>query len=225
MSDLAIIVPTKGRPKLARRLVHAIERTAHEDYELVFVVNASEAAVYDRVLAGRNCVMLLVPDDSTYPSKLNHAAEQFHRSYRYLALLNDDHEPQTPGWDVKLKNAIGDEAFGIAYGPDGIWEDGRIPSAPVITSSMYERLGWVALPGLHHILVDNVWWDLSEALGTRHFLPDVRIQHHHYTTGAAVKDETYIETSNQGHQDEDSVTYFAWRDGEGYLDAIAKLDP
>jgi hypothetical protein len=224
------IVPTKGRPKLARRLLRAIWRTAWEPVDIAFIICSSEMELYRRAFTrvqapeGRAVLFVEVDDDFTYPRKLNFGAAFAPAGvYRFFALLNDDHEPITHGWDVKLKDAIGDERFGVAYGPDGIWDDGTIPSAPVITSSMYEALGWVALPGLHHILVDNVWKDLAVAMGTLHFLPDVRIQHRHRQLGAE-DDATYRETNdNLAHQQEDGLTYETWSSAQRALD-VAKLE-
>lgn len=223
MADTLVIIPTKGRPHLIPKLLEAIRRTAVGEVDVALVINQSEwNGGYSGVT--EDAMVMVVPDDSNYPGKLNYAAQWATAyDYRYLVLLNDDHEPITNGWDIAMKTALKDDPFGIAYGPDGIWEDGRIPSAPMITASMFTALGWVALPGLHHILVDNVWWDLADRLGTRHFLPEVRIQHHHYTIGEANLDQTYIETSNQDHQNSDSARYFEWHDGTGMKEDLRKL--
>lgn len=165
--------------------------------------------------------VLQVPDDYAYPEKLNKAAAEHAFEYRYLALFNDDHEPITPGWDVAMKAALSNDPFGVAYGPDGVWEEGQVPTAPMITSSMYTALGWIALPGLHHILVDNVWMDLAKATGTLHFLPDVRIQHHHIDNGEAPMDATYAETqNNEVRNQEDRETWWAWLGGPMLQDVV-----
>ena len=213
MSDLLIIVPSKRRPTNVTRLVDAIHATAAEPVDILVVVCSNEVTEYEAAIAtfDKTVGILIVDDDFEYPQKLNAAAAATADQYRYLGLFNDDHVPESPGWDTKLKTALADDAFGVAYAPDGIWEDGQVPTAPLITSSMQLTLGWVALPGLHHILVDNVWKELAEACGTLHFLRDVRIQHHHRTNGLALDDQTYRDTADGNRAGQDSDRYDAWK--------------
>lgn len=223
-TDLLMIVPTKGRPHLIGRLLDATKATAAEPVDVVLVVCESELDRYRRVI-GPEPLIQVVPDDTEYPAKLNLGAAEFAADYRYLALFNDDHVPESPGWDVALKGALATDAFGVAYGPDGVWANGEIPSAPVLTSSMYAALGWVALPRLHHILVDNVWKTLAELTGTLHFLPDVMIRHHHRDNGLAPSDDTYRLTGdNKEHEAEDSSRYWTWIGSPEYYENIAALE-
>jgi hypothetical protein len=222
-SDTLVIVPTKGRPHLIQPQYEAIYATVSEPVDIVYVICESDWPNYQEVTDAIPENVLVVGDDATYPSKLNAAAEAFADQYKYLVLFNDEHRPETVGWDARFKEALGDESYGIAYGYDGIWPEGTIPSAPMLPASMYAKLGWVALPGLHHILVDNVWLELARAVGTIHFFPDVHVIHHHRNIGAQ-DDATYRETNdNQAHQDEDSATYYEWMRGDGFRDAVEKL--
>lgn len=220
-TDLIAIVPTKGRPHLIPRLVNGIHATAGEPVDVMLVICESEWPVYAAVVKelqaahpDRLLSPMLVKDDATYPSKLNDAGQYLQSSggdYHFYALFNDDHEPVTPGWDVALKDAIGDEYFAVAYGPDGVWEEGQVPTAPVVTASLFETLGYLALPTLGHILVDNVWMDLARWCGTLHFLPEVRIQHHHIDNGEAEPDATYLETQNNDERNaRDREVYASW---------------
>lgn len=197
--------------------------TVAEPVDIVYVICASDWRNYEAVMAAIPEDVLIVDDDATYPSKLNAAAERYADQYRYMVLFNDEHRPESPGWDVVFKRALGDTPYGIAYGYDGIWEEGTIPSAPMMPASMFGKLGWVALPGLHHILADNVWLELARAFDAIYFFPKVRIIHHHRNIGAP-DDQTYRETNdNQAMQDEDSATYYAWLYGDGFRDAVAAL--
>jgi hypothetical protein len=209
-TDLCVIVPSKGRAHYIPRFLGGIDR-ADSAVDVLLVVCASDLPDYIDFTKRDNVNILVVDDDFTYPMKLNAGAQLVADNYTYLALWNDDHEAITPGWDTQMKAALGDDHYGVAYGPDGIWEDGQVPTAPMLTSKMYTTLGWVALPGLHHILVDNVWMDLARGCGTLHFLPDVRIQHHHHLNGEAELDDTYAETNMQPERDdEDRTRYWDW---------------
>lgn len=231
-ADLLIVVPTKGRTRMIRRLYESIVAHSIEEADILLLVGWNEYDEYAvevaRIKQSIHFELSILPVgdvDATYPEKLNlggrFAIED--GGYNYLALFNDEHEVMTYGWDTRFKEVLRGQPFGIAYGPDGIWANGEIPSAPMITVSMYRALGWVALPGLWHILVDNVWKDLATACGTCFFLPDVLIKHHHrQLTGAT--DATYAETNDiQWRQDADSATYYAWKDHQGEWDDVAKL--
>ncbi len=213
-ADTLVIVPTKGRSHLIPRLLDSIESTAVDEVDIVLVVCAAEVPSYSHLLEhqhGFDVWILTAEDDATYPSKVNQAAKKYAHRYRYFAIWNDEHEAITPGWDQAFKAAIGDEPFGLAYGPDGVWEEGQVPAAPFLTTSMQTALGWVALPGLQHILVDNVWMDLAASTGALHFLPEVRIQHHHLDIGEAEPDATYAETqNNEARNQQDRETWWAW---------------
>lgn len=194
------------------RLVDSIQRHSEEQPAIYLVVDEAETPAYLAAIEPYAHVSIFfVKNGSTYPEKLNTAADTLAPHFRYMALLNDDHEVMTPDWDRLFKGALGDDPFGVAYGPDGVWEDGQVPTAPFITTSMHRALGWVALPGLQHILVDNVWMDLAKRLDTLHFLPEVRIQHHHLDNGEAAMDATYAETqNNEARNQADRERWWEW---------------
>jgi hypothetical protein len=230
-ADTVVIVPTRGRSHLLPRLINSVRATAAAPVDIYLVVNVGEfdtyQAVIDPLRLDYNDIMVgVVEDGLDYPTKLNLAANAAAYRYKYMALWNDEHEPLTAGWDAAFKAALGAEPFGVACGPDGIWENGEIPSAPFMTTSFHSALGWVALPGLQHILVDNVWMDLAKALDVYHFLPEVRVQHHHRQLGAPDDDTYHLTNDNPDMEEQDRQRWWEWLQSEERVDnevALAEL--
>jgi hypothetical protein len=235
VADTLVIVPTKGRPQQFVRLVRAIWDTAAEPVDILALHSPGDFQNYREHLSAMQhdakplwpLRSVTVPAEfDSYSGKLARAATAMRKyvtSHRFLAVLNDDHEPVTSGWDRAFKDAIGNESFAVAYGPDGVWEDGQVPTAPFLTSSIVTALGWIALPGLQHILIDNVWMELAQGTDTLHFLRDVRIQHHHVDNGEAKWDATYRETqNNEPRNQQDRERWWAWQ-ADGRESDIAKL--
>jgi len=204
-----ILVPSRGRPENVRRLWNAIQNTAAEPVHL-FVRTDDDDIRYpflESVTYHRGPRLRL---GGTY----NEMAATVYQSYRFLGLWNDDHLPTTPGWDVAMKAAI-TEPFGVSYAPDGNWENGELPTAPIVTSSMFEALGWVCLPGLTHWFVDNVWKTLGEDTKSLHFLPKVRVEHYHRVNGKAEDDQTYRDANdNHAQNHSDASRYHQWLDSD-----------
>lgn len=227
--ETLVILPTRGRPEGAGRLIRSIWKNQADPTAIWMTVNEDDAENY-RALASElhdelpvlsAFWFLIVPNDLAYPGKINYAAVAVakHPEPKYLFIPNDDHEVLTPDFDRIFKDAIGDVPFGLAFGNDGIWTEGQTPTAPFISGSIATTLGWAALPGLGHILVDNVWLDLARWTGTSHFLPDVSVQHHHLDNGEAEKDATYAETQNNEERNEsDRQVYADWYHHQRWID-------
>jgi hypothetical protein len=107
----------------------------------------------------------------------NVLARHLAKDYRALASLGDDHLPRTPGWDLRLLEAIaGMGGTGFAYGND-LLQGAALPTAVVVSSNIVTALGWMCEPSMRHYCIDNVWKDLGEGAGCLAYLPDVIIEH------------------------------------------------
>lgn len=190
------IVPTRGRNENAIRLLEAINATA-DFTELVFAVDSDDLKTYNGLMAevaGVNNVKVVVANPMGMNATLNHWANWFAPDYDYITFMGDDHLPQTPGWDTQLAKAIGDKP-GIAYGND-LLQGKNLPTAVTISAGIVEALGWMAPPPLKHLFMDNFWLELGEGLENVNYLPDVIIEHLHYTNGKAEADERYLAVNN-----------------------------
>lgn len=202
------IVPTRGRCDNALRLFEAINATA-DFTELIFAIDHDDVAEYSDLIhatAGVNNVKVVIAARMGMNGTLNHWANWMAPDYDYICFMGDDHLPITAGWDTKLCEAIGKEA-GIAYGND-LLQGENLPTAVVMSSKIIRALGFMSPPALKHLFLDNFWLAMGHALGNANYLPDVIIEHLHYTNGKAEHDERYAAVNNAEMHNGDQ-TFFA----------------
>lgn len=217
IADMAVLVPSRGRPENAKRLLEAIHRTAKGRTHVLFGVDQDDGRLKDYIAFRKGD---LLSGDSVYTSAerqnlvkwTNGLAKMTAGKYRYYASFGDDMIPRTPGWDLKLMGAIEDDfgGIGISYPWDGIRDD--IPEAYVLSSSIAQVLGWIMMPKLNHWYNDNVIADLGREAGCIRQLRGVVVDHMNVGTGRASVDQTAID---QGAKiAEDKSIYEEWRRDE-----------
>jgi hypothetical protein len=110
--------------------------------------------------------------------------------YLYIGALGDDNVPETPGWDTEVIAALGRTPF--AFGNDlyPLRPPGTQVTHVFMRSAVVQALGYLGVPALTHMYVDDAWGAWGRACGIT-FLSDVIIRHVHFTTGAAPMDDTY----------------------------------
>jgi hypothetical protein len=206
LGDLLIITPTRKREKNAQRLIDAVAATCTARTDLILAVDDDDDSYANLHLGAARVVR---GPRKTCPAWSNEIAASLGPGYRAVASLGDDHLPRTPGWDTLMLAALDDMGgTGIVYGDD-IGQGANLPTAPVISSDIPAALGWLFLPAARHLFCDNVWLDLGREAECLRYLPDVVIEHLHYSRGASPGDQTYEET--RGAWTADEAAYQAWR--------------
>jgi len=223
---LAVLVPSRGRPGNLRRLVDAIAATAQGDIRIYTYIDDDDPALgpYLDVLDATGIDYRIGPR-VFYAAAVNDcAARAVKDGADFLAMFGDDVLPGTPGWDQMLTEALNGR-LGVAYGSDGL-EHKHGPDLPthfVVPAEMYGRLGWIALPTIRHLFLDNVARELGKGLGNFVYLPDVTLTHLHRWARLAPDDQTYREANDKQRRELDRQAFVAWRDGDGYRAAMDAL--
>lgn len=206
MTDLVVLVPSRGRPANVERLASACEKRCRANTLLVFGFDTddpdremSEAAVTRSARFSVGPRMGLVG----WTNKLARA----HLDAPYLASLGDDMVPETDGWDVELITAVEHMGGGFAYPDDRRRND--IPEAVVVDTRIVAALGWMALPALEHWFCDNVWRDLGAGINRLAYCPDVVVEHRHPNVTGEPSDAVYHEAA--GKYNADAAAYRKWR--------------
>jgi hypothetical protein len=210
---MLIVVPTRGRPANAQRLIYAVNATATFRPELHFAVDEDDPTAHDylRVFAeakareGVRVTYSVGPRIFVGPT-LNHIAVRAEPRNLWIAFMGDDHVPESVGWDHSLVEPLG--PVGISYGND-LFQGPNLPTAVVMTANIVRWLGYMVPPTLKHLYLDNFWKELGTQLGILHYVPNVIIRHHHYQAGLAEHDQTYAEANSGERWTEDSA---AWED-------------
>ena len=133
----------------------------------------------------------------------NRAYER-HPSAKWFGFISDDVVPKTRHWDTQLIEFAGNNK--MAY-PAGGHED--YVGAPhfILGGDLVRSVGWLSLPGLNRLYIDTVWWDIAKARKSLKFVPNVVLEHRHFSNGGAFYDETYKKSG----KDEDRAIYENWR--------------
>lgn len=213
LTDLAVLVPSRGRPEGLKRLIDSVHSTARGNVHVIAGVDQDDNRLHDYIELRKT-----LPDgDQVITSDqrrnlvdwTNRLADMHKGRYRYFASLGDDMVPRTPGWDMKLRGAIEEDfgGTGIAYPWDGIRDD--IPEAYVLSADIPETLGWMMLPSLKHFWNDNVWADIGHRAGCIRQLRGVIVDHLNVGIGKAAVDQTALDNGTKIADDQ--IAYNAWR--------------
>lgn len=195
---LAILLPSRGRPQNLRRFLEATAETAQGDYRVYVRLDDDDPTLdgYMDVLEDHlDKTLVEIGPRTGFAASLNESAAAADRDgCFYVSMFGDDVVPKSPGWDVKLTEALGG-TLGVAYGDDGLRDKHAkdLPTHYITQTSVYRRLGYLAPPGIKHLFLDNVARDIGRQLGRFIFVP-VLIQHlHPWAEGEQIDDTTYQE--------------------------------
>lgn len=217
--DLALIVPSRERPHNIARLLEAMDRTCRADTTLIVGVDDNDPRL-DEYLAFKNCEIVVKPR-MPLVAWLNVLAWERRDAYRFIGHIGDDNVPRSVGWDTRIIRSLDDHAF--CFGDD--LDPGRVPGSLSIhifmRADVVRRLGYMGPPSIRHMYVDPVWYAWGQATSIE-FLPDVVLEHMHYTIGGkAPCDDSYAHST--GLIPSDCASYNDYCDSGMNAD-IRKLD-
>lgn len=211
MNDLLYLVPSRGRPGNARRLITAWGETqADRVADLLFIVDMDDYAFGGYPtdvppwvkIAHNHRRTRIVPGINKWSSALVNA-------YDAVGFMGDDHLPRTIGWAQRTLEAIS-EGSHVVYGND-LAHGVNLPTAVCLSSPLVSALGYMAPRGLVHLYVDNAWKIIGERLDALCYLgDDVVIEHVHPHLGKAEMDTTYAEANASDVWDADKAEYERW---------------
>jgi hypothetical protein len=227
-----MIVPTKGRPENAQRLLHAVNQTAGDELDrLVFAIDSNEplAEEYQRIVPAEDGpdgwdwvrIFPVTADPQRMGPVLNTVAGLFaaQGKYTHIGFMGDDHVPRTRNWDEELVGSLAAKP-GVAYGND-LAQGGKLPTACVISAEIIRSLGYMCPPAQEHLYLDDFWKTLgcSTRLVYRN---DVVIEHLHPNYGKARWDTGYAEANSHDQYAKDQHAYSDFITGRWLAD-LARL--
>jgi len=225
MTDLLVIVPTRGRPDAIGRVVDAWNATgAWERAELTFVADEDDPTVstYRAVFAAvplpdpatRGPARLVISDMwRPLVPKLNLAAKAWAGEHFALAYAGDDHLPRTAGWAGRYLDELRAMGTGIVYGDDLLQHE-RLPTQWAMTSDIVRALGRMVPAPVEHLYCDNAVLALGRGAGCIRYLSDVVIEHMHPIAGKAEMDDGYAKANADSQYERDRPAFHNWlRDG------------
>jgi hypothetical protein len=227
------IVPTRGRPENAGRLIQAFVDTCHrDDTGLVFCVDGDDPRYddYMDLFAGypnglpRQWMGYIAGPRVRMGPTLNSVATNYAKGHPtdLIGFMGDDHLPRTPGWDDRLASAFLRNRDAVAYGNDLV-QGASLPTAVLLSAHTINAMGFMVPPGIKHLYIDNFWRDLGIQLGTLAYLPDVIIEHLHPIAHQAEWDQTYTEANDGALYAEDAATYHNFQLSGAFNDAVRRV--
>lgn len=223
MTDLVVIVPSRGRPAAAVQLADTFVATKATS-RLVFAVDEDDPTrhAYAEALSHYELTTVhYAPAPSTMVKTLNVLASSYQHEARALGFLGDDHRPRTMHWDAMYLAALDQLGTGIVYGDD-LLQGARIPTQVAMTSDIVRALGHMAPDVLTHLYVDNYWKALGEGAACIRYLPDVVIEHMHPVAGKADWDEGHVRVNQRSMYERDEAAFRAYA-AEHLAGDIAKV--
>lgn len=223
MSDLLVIVPSRGRPHNIADLYVAWSETTNRDARLLIAADDDDPTLpeYQRVCSLTG-IELEVGPRLRLTGTLNKVAAKRALDHRAVAFMGDDHRPRTIGWDSHIMAALDALGTGIVYGNDLLQGD-KMATAVAMTSNIVSTLGYMAPPAMVHLCLDLVWVEWGKAIDRLAYLPDTIIEHMHPAVGKAVSDAGYQEANSPEQTAADHAAYAAYRNGPQFVADVEKL--
>ena len=220
MRDLAILVPSRGRPASVARLIAACEHTCTLDWQLCWAFDdddptRDEALSHIRYGERNNRAYTWTGPRQGLAAWTNQMWRDLEGQFRLFGSIGDDHEPITRAWDYLMSVAIERGGGGFAYCNNGGHRpelDWNLPEMCVANAEVLSALGWFAEPSMLHYNIDTVWRDLGIGAECLYYLPDVILTHHNWALWPGrpeLRDQTQWDSQQQGRRD--VLAYEKWR--------------
>lgn len=197
--------PSRGRPFSVNRFFQAWKDTQADSEGVLWLDDddyEKHKEIYEKIELPVGWKLVVAPN---YNKGTGHISNLFFEMFPqepWYGFMCDDVVPETLHWDRKLIEAAGED--GLSYGDDGI--NPEHASHPCVGGALIRSLGWLALPGLDRIYIDNALLEVAKRRGKVAYLPEVKTKHLHFSTGKSPFDETYRKTKNQ----QDKEIFDAW---------------
>ena len=219
MKDLAIIVPTRGRPSNIEDLLFSLQETnTASDLWLVLDDDDPELDHYTEL----NNALIFPREGKGMAKPLNKAAMFLLDDYRHFAFLGDDHRPRTDKWDQFFIKELDLLGTGLVYGND-LLQGENLPTAVAMTGDIVRELKGMVPPGLIHLYLDNFWMQLGKDLGAFSYLGHVILEHLHPIAGKAEWDEGYKAVNADDVYSADAKAFHQYITGEDYQNLLKAL--
>jgi hypothetical protein len=187
LRDLLVVVPSRGRPQNIQRLREAMDVTCQGYTTLLVGLDEDDEESYPRLGNVQYAVRAGLRGFTAWANELAVPAVG---EYRYIGALGDDCVPETPGWDVRIMEALNRQPFAYANDLYPLRPHGSQVTHVFTRSEVVRALGYIGVPALTHMYVDDAWGAWGAACGIE-YLPGVIIEHLHHSSGKAPADETY----------------------------------
>ena len=204
----SILTPTRNRPANCERFIKSVYNSTktRKNVEMLFYVDEDDPAIEaykslhwhaQKEYEGFKKIDFAFGNPMSVSKSWNILAERCEGDV--LIMGNDDLVYQTDGWDEKLDRELDqyrqDKVY-VAWMNDGI--NGEKHCAfPIVSREWYECLGRFT-PGCFNFGYNDTWiFDVGKMLDRCHYIPFIKAEHLHFSTGKSEMDDTYARNRTQ----------------------------
>jgi predicted O-methyltransferase YrrM len=239
VTELAIIVPTRGRPENMRKVVSAWDFTnAWDVADLVMAVDQDDPAYQGYVdlldefnigvTEGEPSPLRMISYPLWLPMvhKLDDTARALADEYWALGFAGDDHLPRTINWAKAYLEALHKLGTGLVYGDDG-YQHANLCTEWAMTADAVRALGRMVPAPVEHMYSDVSVLEVFRAANAVSYLPQVVIEHMHPIVKKAENDAQYQRVNSRDQFRKDRLVYEGWQANGRPADvaAVAALQP
>ena len=226
MAVISILLPSRKRPAILRRMVKSVRDTATNPDNIEIIVRFDyddEASAEEARKDG--LIVLVGPRIRKMTVYWNECFEKCTGSVCQQA--NDDYVMTSKGWDVALEAAFAEvpDQIMLAHFSDVFGHGSNFGPHAFVSRRWIEKLGYFIPPYFSSDFGDAWICEIANILGRRRFLP-FNVEHHHFSQGMAEVDENTKERLQRHQEDNPEVLYYSSEmAAERYRDAmkLAKL--
>lgn len=214
MNVISILCPTRERPDRAFKYAQSVFDTADniERVELLFYIDNDDPKIiqYQQRWSSMNKynVKLVCGDPISVSKSWNILAK--HASGNIFMMGNDDLYHETQGWDTRLDQEAAkfpDEIYCIWFNDKHKGE--KLCTFPTVSRKWVETVGYFS-PGVFEFFFNDTWvQDIGQRVGRLHYIPDVVIEHQHWTYGYQADNTTarHRKGDGAGKNNRDKVVF------------------
>jgi hypothetical protein len=211
LPEISLILPTRGRPSLARTMLDSVAETASQPdrVEVVLYVDRDDAPSHSIDQPLLRIERLIMPRANM--GAMTRAAYAASHG-RYVMLANDDLFFRTPGWDdavIDAFHAVPDDVA-LVWGND-LFHGPSFPTHPVLSRTACTILGGICPARYQRDYIDAHLYDVFEQLrrlghDRLRYLGEVVFEHVHVDCGKA---GPAVAPVNR-HASYDESTFISW---------------
>lgn len=194
MKPILMICPSRERGEKIKSVLDAWKETTEGLSDLLIAIDSDDPQI--EAYKSLHEVLLDIDEPIRMCPTVNRCLKKY-PNYKYYGFIGDDHLFRTK-WETPMIEAVGE--MGIAYGDDLLQHE-RLATHCLMTANIPNKLGYMAIPGLIHLYMDNFWMELGRGINSLHYLPDVVIEHMHPGAGKSTFDARY-QAVNTGEIDQ-----------------------
>tara|TARA_Y100000590_G_scaffold468603_1_gene652007 strand:- start:1744 stop:3075 length:1332 start_codon:yes stop_codon:yes gene_type:complete len=222
MLKISLLIPTRIRPKMMETVWNSALQTAYypNNLEVCFYIDNDDKLSINKIreMTKINKQIKFIIGDRILLSETWNKLQQIATGTIYWH-GNDDCIFRSKYWDkyiIDIFNKSYDKLI-LVYGKDGIWNGRKISYKYTfqLATAGFIHKNWIAVSGYYlppYFSSDyNDTW-LSEVFYRANrliYIPNIYIEHMHYSVGKMVKDQNTLDRENRGKKDEVDKLYIS----------------